>query len=151
MAKLNGLKALFTNAGVRGMLAEKAQAYDDKTLETLQYIGETFVNEAREFGNYHDRTGNLRSSIGYIILKNGKRVDANFQLSKEGTDRDTGLQQGQEFAEEMAQAYPRGFVLIGVAGMQYAAAVESLENYDVITGSAPSDNEVKSYFDAIEF
>ena len=48
----------------------------------------------------------------------------------------------------MALDYPKGMVLIGVAGMGYAAAVES-RGYDVITGSAPNSNDIKDLLGAI--
>ena len=38
----------------------------------LGVIGEKVVNEARERGSYTDRTGNLRSSTGYVIVVDGK-------------------------------------------------------------------------------
>ena len=36
---------------------------------------------------------------------------------------------------ELAHRYPKGMILVIVAGMEYAAAVES-KGYDVITGSS---------------
>lgn len=55
-------------------------------MNLLQRTGEEFVKIARLEGNYIDHTGNLRSSIGYVIVKDGRIVGKNFQLSeKEGT------------------------------------------------------------------
>lgn len=150
MAKLGGLFPLFTAANIRKQLDDKRKEFEKKTLEALQYLGEEFVNKAREFGEYTDRTGNLRSSVGYVILKDGEMIDSNFELSAKGTEKQTGLQRGMEFAEELAILYGTGYVLIGVAGMQYAAAVES-KGYDVITNSAPSDKDVSEFFGEIEF
>jgi hypothetical protein len=131
-----GLIPKFGNAfsNVFNEFQEKAQ---NDILQTLQYAGETFVNKARISGNYKDRTGNLRSSIGYIILKDGKIVDRNFEGGKEGKD------EGQKAANEVASQYPDGYVLIGVAGMKYAAYVEA-KSFDVITGSAPESDFLKS-------
>ena len=53
-------------------------------MKKMMYLGEKFVNKARLEGNYKDRTGNLRSSIGYIILLNGKIVNQNFSGKTKG-------------------------------------------------------------------
>lgn len=150
MAKLNGIVGMFNYGRIGTILNEKRKEYDDKTLETLQYLGEEFVNKARQFGSFTDRTGNLRSSIGYIILKDGKRVDSNFEASNNGTDKVKGLKRALEYADEVAALYGTGFVLIGVAGMNYAAAVEA-KGYEVLTTFAPDENDVKEIFDEIIF
>ena len=147
---LNGLRPLFSGATFTPYINQKAKEYDAKVLEVLQYLGEDFVNKARDIRTYEDQTGNLRASIGYVILKDGKLLFDNFQEAQKGTDRITGIGKGKEYALELASGFPSGYVLIGVAGMNYAAAVES-NNYDVITGSAPTDADFRSIFDAIEF
>ena len=43
-------------------------------IETMAYVGEQCVKQARDHGNYNDITGNLRSSIGYVVLRAGKPV-----------------------------------------------------------------------------
>jgi hypothetical protein len=100
-------------------------------LLNLHRIGESFVTEARNTETYKDRTGNLRSSIGYIILHNGEQLFESFK-STGGKD---GVSKAREVVDEIKQKFPSGFVLIGVAGMDYAAAVEA-KGYDVITSSA---------------
>lgn len=103
-----------------------------KIIKTLAYIGETCVKYAREKGSYQDQTGNLRSSIGYAILVDGKKVSvAGFEEVKTGN---MGIETGIYFLNELAKQFNRGIVLIVVAGMDYAAAVES-RGYDVLTGS----------------
>lgn len=142
MAGVKGIRALFTGKQVQNYLDRVIEEQDKKTLLSLQYMGEEFVNKARLTGNYTDRTGNLRSSVGYIILHNGKVVDRNFEGKQVGKD------QGQKVAIEVAAQYPRGWVLIGVAGMEYAAYVEA-KNFDVISGSAPSAQYIKSLLSEI--
>lgn len=144
MAGLNGLKAMFSMNQVRNVLQEKVNSAEQKSIEALQYQGEEFINKARQDGNYTDRTGNLRASIGYIILKDGQEIDSSFPG---GTNE--GAEQGRKAINEIAQGYTKGLVLIGVAGMNYAAAVESL-GYDVITGSAPNSNDIKDLLGAIK-
>ena len=150
MAGINGLRAVFTLGQVRKFVESKTQEYEEKAIQTAQFIGEQFVNKARSTRTYQDRTGNLRSSIGYIIVLNGRVVEQNFQVANRGTDKNTGKRQAISFAEELAGRYPSGLILIGVAGMEYAAYVEA-KGYDVITGSAPTSQEFKSIFNEIEF
>jgi hypothetical protein len=83
---------------------------------------------------FNDDTGNLRSSIGFIILYDGQIVHREFKLSTIGTDKTTGLDHGVEYAEKLGTEHTSGWVLIIVAGMEYASWVEAL-GYDVITGS----------------
>lgn len=120
-------------------------------LRRLQLIGLDFVRNARISGNYTDRTGNLRSSVGFLLLKDGKVITQNWELSKKGTDRETGLRTGKSLAAEVAKEYPTGWVLIVVAGMDYAAAVEARESYDVITNSATiAESALKQFRDDIK-
>ena len=131
------LRPVFNMQLVKSTIENFAQQYDEKSILTLQYLGEEFINKARISGNYTDRTGNLRSSIGYIILNNGEVVRQAFKGSKS-----KGRNVAQQVAKKVAVDYPEGMVLIGVAGMNYAAAVEH-KGYDVITGSAPEFDHVK--------
>ena len=143
MAKLGGLNPLFTQQGLKGYLKDKAENYEQNVLDTLLFQGEEFINRARSVDTYTARTGNLRASIGYIVLHNGKRVGGRMLTAPRGTDRETGKKTGEDFISELSGLYPQGYVLIGVAGMHYAAAVEA-KGYDVISGSAPNDNRVIS-------
>jgi len=104
---------------------------EQRIIWTLAMVGERFVNDARNIRTYKDRTGNLRSSIGYIIARDGDILQENIE-GKTG-----GRAQAKETANEVLRENPKGFVLIVVAGMEYAAAVES-KGYDVITGSVPA-------------
>ena len=98
-------------------------------------------------GNYINHTGNLRSSIGYVIVKDGRIVGKNFQLSeKEGTDKQSGKRQGEQLAMDLVRSFPKGYVLIGVAGMKYAVFVEAMENKDVLSRAADkADDFIKKH------
>ncbi len=139
-----GIEAMFGVKEVGRVFDDFMKGHEEKTLEVMRYEGEAFVNRARENQTYLDQTGNLRSSIGYIIVHNGIIVDQNFKLSKEGDDRATGKAEAMGYAIELAKQYPIGWVLVGFAGMNYAAAVES-RGYDVITDSA-NQIDIKDYF-----
>ncbi|MHB1178664.1 MAG: hypothetical protein ACYCZO_10075 [Daejeonella sp.] len=133
------LKPKFTSAQLRKTFEDRLKMIDTAIINRLQFIGETFVKNAREKtkeqGSFGDITGNLRSSIGYIVLRNGKRVSEDFELSERGSDRHTGLSAGKSYANEVKKKFGKGYVLICVAGMQYAAAVED-NGKDVITASS---------------
>ena len=107
----------------------------------LLRAGEEFVKLAREKGQYQDHTGNLRSSIGYVIVKDGKIIHQDYQTSNRGTDRATGKMRAAQMAQELALIHNKGYVLIGTAAMKYAAAVEALENKDVVTFAATEMEE----------
>ena len=105
------------------------------TIDRLNYVGEAFVRNARESGAYNDITGNLRSSIVFGVYYNGVMVAGGEpDTSGDGNDKGTGARTGITLLNELAMQYTSGYVLIVVAGMQYAAAVES-RGKDVLTGS----------------
>lgn len=127
------ITAQFTKEDIRKLIEERKKRIDAAILSRLQFVGEQFVKNARERANFQDRTGNLRSSIGYVVLKNGlQKSGSDWIQVKEGG---SGVKAGQDLIEELSRKYPTGYILIGVAGMDYAAAVES-KGYDVITNSA---------------
>jgi len=103
-----------------------------RIFEMLSYTGEQFVAVARQLADFEDQTGNLRASIGYVIVKDGKVVKYDFNSSKVGTE---GAQIGLKHAKKLASEFSQGWVLIGVAGMDYAAAVES-KGFEVISTSS---------------
>lgn len=108
-------------------LEEKIQERRLQLSRHLSFLGEQCLNEARASGSYTDRTGNLRSSLGYVVLYNGSPVSpATIQPdSLGGKEAEEALQRAQ------AEAPQTGFVLIVVAGMHYAPYVAAL-GYDVL-------------------
>lgn len=135
--KSEGFTPMFSDADLDkwyGLFNEKA---DEKILTLLKATGETFVKYAREVHTYEDQTGNLRSSIGYVIVEDGSTIFEDFKESDKGTEKVKGTAKGGQLAEAIALSYSKGIVLIGVAGMQYAAAVEA-KGFDVVTGACQS-------------
>lgn len=84
-------------------------------------------------GSFKDWTGNLRSSIGFVVTYRGKILHKDFEQSSKGTDKKTGVRTGLSLAKSLIPG--RGISLIVVAGMEYALYVES-KGYDVTTGSS---------------
>jgi len=141
------LKAKFNSGDIRkrGEIIERV--LDDYIFKVLSYVGEAFVKEARSINTYKDQTGNLRSSIGYIIVQNGQIKHEDFEESSDGTDRVTGLEKGKEHALSIGQK--SRWVFVGVAGMDYALALESGQRdgyttppLDVITGSSEAARQM---------
>lgn len=132
----------------------------DIIVKNMCYIGEAAVKKAREMGDYNDITGNLRSSIGYVVLVDGevrngglcepvniaagtrkvktKRKDKNGNLYesfvnvKVGGDGSAGVAAGEALLSKLKTEYPYGVVLILCAGMEYAAFVENVRHKHVL-------------------
>ena len=102
-------------------MRERAERINRAIIRTFQYIAEVLVREARMKGDYIDQTGNLRSSIGAIILLDGQVVSrSGFEVVMGGS---SGANEGLTYAQEIAAAYQRGIALVVVAGKDYAAHV----------------------------
>lgn len=130
----SGLTPLFTTKQLEKWFDHFQGKAEDKMLILLQAGGEKFIEIARRSGSYKDQTGNLRSSIGYVIAKDGKVVAENFKESDKGSDKATGKFKGSRLAVEVSLSHAGGYVLVGVAGMEYAAAVEA-KGYEVVSGA----------------
>lgn len=106
----------------------------DDYLQILKRVGMQTVTAIRKskVSNWDDHSGNLRSSIGFIVMHDGREFARNFELYNGRGEE--GLKKGQSYAEELASQYPNGFALIIVAGMEYAAYVESIQSKIVLEG-----------------
>lgn len=140
------IKAQFKASDIHKMMHDKI-AKLEKTVEArLIRIGDKFVRDARLNADFTDRTGNLRSSIGYLLLESGKTIKSDFDQTKDGL---IGKNNAKKYAKELAalhSEYSKGYVLIVVAGMEYAAKVES-KGFDVLTGSSISaKSDLNKYF-----
>ena len=95
-----------------------------KIAQTLDYIGARCLIEAWTNGSYTDRTGNLRNSIGYVVLLNGQVYSQNM-----GDRPET-----QALLAEVMPQFRKGVALIVAAGMNYSGYVEA-RGFNVITSS----------------
>lgn len=122
-------------------LKAKMKDIADLLIKQLSYIGEECIRIARESGSYNDITGNLRSSIGYVILYDGKPVvsGASKQYSGKKGEGEDGPPAAEALLTSLQAKYPWGIVLIVCAGMKYAAYVEAVHHKDVLTSA-----EIKS-------
>lgn len=118
------IKRLSPRNALGKYLERKANELRRVLLNNLIYVGDEAVKEARQRGRYQDRTCNLRSSVGYCILDDGKPVKiSGFEVVKGGRQ---GAQQGRKFLESLMSEHSTGLVLIVVAGMEYAQYVEAM-------------------------
>ena len=139
-----GFKANFSMGDVHNTFADYAARVHRATVKVLQYIGEQCVKLAREKGTYNDITGNLRNSIGYVLVKNGSIISKNFEQRVESkvvsSANGKGILEGEALAVELASRVNKGYSLIVVAGMHYAHYVETL-NKDVLDSAERWANE----------
>lgn len=124
---------------LRAGLQAKMKDIVELLIKQLSFIGEECVKIAREehSNDYNDITGNLRSSIGYVILYDGKPVQygASKQYSGEKGDGADGPPAAEALLQKLQAKFPWGVVLIVCAGMKYAAYVEAVHHKDVLTSA----------------
>lgn len=133
MARKGGLTPMWSDKEVECWFDYYVDRAEERIYRLLQRAGEEFVKIARKKGNYQDRTGNLRSSIGYVIIKDGDILTENYEQSTSGTDKQTGIREAKRLVSELVSVYSDGWVLVGVAAMPYAVYVEAIDNLDVIS------------------
>lgn len=166
--------------GVFKQLADamaKRVEYVENTIEfqLINAVGPMTVVNAREKSTFQDQTGNLRSSMGFVLAKDGKILETggftqvqgngenmaivsfktkegkevNFHAKGISGDGHEGLVNGKQYAEELARNAGKGYVLIIVAGMNYAGYVES-KGFDVLTQTGTYlESEVKTLIDDV--
>lgn len=83
----------------------------DKLIKRMDVVGQTGSDWARTNGSYKDHTGNLRNSIYYVILKDGKPVR---------TPKDTA---GADVVNQVSETHALDLIIY--AGMYYGLFVEA--------------------------
>ena len=127
-SKVMALKWRFKDDHIINRLKLEIHRVELDLIEIMAYVGDEAVKEAKllkkKDGGFDDVSGNLRSSIGYTILRDGEVVKEGFSGNPEGIDA----------AIKVLQNVPRiaGLQLILVAGMDYASYLES-KGFNVIT------------------
>lgn len=113
---------------INDFIERRLETWIKLLVRNFSIVGEKVLNAARSTNSYKDQTGNLRSSIGYVVVVDGKVATmSGFEVVKKG---EQGATNGREYARKLARKYPKGIVLIVCAGMNYAAYV-SAKGYDV--------------------
>lgn len=121
---------------VHDMLMREAERVERLTIRALSKLGEQCVTKIRDRAgdkSWYDQTGNLRSSVGYVIAHNKNIIQySTFNQVKQGSK---GVKTGKDLAKELAKRYSNNYVLIVVAGMNYAEFVEAMDNKDVLAST----------------
>jgi len=97
---------------------------DKMQVEILQELGERCVTHARDVSpeiGFKDQTGNLRSSIGYVIFRDGVAIRDNYTQVLTGAE---GVEAGRRLAEQIGTG-TEGLTLVVTAGMGYSVYVEA--------------------------
>lgn len=117
------------------LLGKANSDVENAIAEVYAEAGESIVEKVRsgEISNWHDITGNLRSSIGYAVCRKGRIIKiSEFEQVLSGAD---GASKGRELCGTLASMYSNyDFALIIVAGEEYAVYVEAVENRVVLAG-----------------
>lgn len=128
-----GIRANYTDGVLDDFLTQAMIIIKDEIVSALSFLGEKSVAHIRKRNgrdSWFDQTGNLRSSIGYIVADHGrKQIVSAFAQVKNGVE---GTSVGRRLVEELASKYTNTYALIVVAGMDYADYVEAMDNKDVL-------------------
>ena len=117
-----GIRMTTKLSEVHDMLMREAERVERLTIRALSKLGEQCVTKIRDRAgdkSWYDQTGNLRSSVGYVIAHNKNIIQySTFNQVNQGSE---GVKTGKDLAKELAKRYSNNYVLIVVAGMNYAA------------------------------
>ena len=131
-----GIRMTTKLSEVHDMLMREAERVESLTIRALSKLGEQCVTKIRDRAgdkSWYDQTGNLRSSVGYVIAHNKNIIQYSaFNQVKQGSE---GVKTGKDLAEKLAKRYSNNYVLIVVAGMNYAEFVEAMDNKDVLSST----------------
>ena len=129
------VKANFKPSDIRKKLDAFLEVVEKKQIERLQYLGEMCVKHARLIPKnvgFEDQTGNLRSSIGYMVFKDGMAIKGSYTQVEGGSE---GVQDGEALARKVgSKSKDNKIMLVVTAGMNYAVHVES-KGRDVLTSA----------------
>lgn len=128
-----GIESTFNRSDVEKRFKAFLDEIEKKQIVRLQMLGEMCVIHARSIPasqGFEDQTGNLRSSIGYMVFKDGVAIHSAYEQVLDGSD---GAKKGEALAKKVGET-STGICLVVTAGMNYALHVES-KGRDVITSA----------------
>ena len=128
-----GITPNFTQADIKKRSDAFLQAVEKAQIEELQRLGEMCVTHARSVPKeqgFEDQTGNLRSSIGYMVFVDGVAVHSFYEQVAGGSE---GIKAGETLAKKVGEDQ-KGVCLVVTAGMNYAMYLEA-KGRDVLTSA----------------
>ena len=123
-------------SSVDAIMQQVAKEVDRDIVEAISFRAAKVVEYARERApneSWNDNSGNLRSSIGAKVTRNGNTTDTIGFVAINGATE--GASEGRSLAEELASVYNEDYALIVGAGMDYAANVEATDGKDVLSSA----------------
>lgn len=144
-----GVKCTTPQRAIDEFLNSIPSILEGEIIRSFSYLGEECVKKIRDRGpkeSWYDQTGNLRSSIGYAIYGEGRKIiESAFNVVKDGSQ---GALTGRKMIDDLASKYAETFALVVVAGMEYAELVEAMNGKDVLaTTELWAKQEVQKYLD----
>lgn len=125
-----------SQAAVRQFLQRAIDSLQQAVCLALSKLGDECIVRIRDRSakeSWIDRTGNLRSSIGFAVYEQGKKfMESTFSQVLSGAE---GSSKGKKMIDGLAKEYAKVYALVVVAGMEYAAEVEALESKDVLSST----------------
>lgn len=143
------IKADFSISDISKEIDQAIKLYLDEVVRVYSDAGRAMTEDARErtkevnapgadsFGNI---TWELRSSIGCVVYRSGKKVFSYFPVLSTGAE---GAKEGEDYADFIALQLTESdeIVLVVVAGKEYAAAVEN-KGYNVLSNTATGSEKI---------
>ena len=135
-----GINANFTKDDVKARFDKFLEVVEKRQIDRLAKLGEECVTHARlipKDRGFEDQTGNLRSSIGYVLFRDGVAIHDDYKAVSGpvgGGNSGQAIEKSKDLAERVARNHPVGICLVVTAGMQYAVCVES-RGRDVLTSA----------------
>lgn len=118
------IRRLTPQSKVTAFVRQGVERTIERLVEALSEIGESVCQTASRSHRYEDQTGNLSSSIGYCIIRDGEIVrEGGFTVVKSGAE---GAAKGREYLHQLAPEHSRGLILLVVAGMEYSGYIEAM-------------------------
>lgn len=143
------IKATTTTKDIEAFFKKATAIINEEIANALTYLGEQCVVRIRNRSaeeSWIDRTGNLRSSIGYAVFEKGRKIaESSFESILGGS---VGSAEGRRYVNSLASKYSNTYALIVVAGMSYASYVEAIKNKDVLASTELwAIAEIQKYLD----
>ncbi len=123
------------------LIDEMTENVENALVSVLTDVGLECVREARDSGSYMDQTGNLRSSIGFVVTREG-RIEEKLLSSGVGDGKAVtkeGVSKSDAVLSRLASERHHGISLIVAAGMAYAVYVEGMGKNVLTSASLLAD------------
>ena len=133
---MSDIRLVTSQKAIDELFAKAAKIIFDRVQYNLNYLGMLCIKRIRDRSgdeSWYDKTGNLRSSIGYAIYSYGmKQIESAFNAVLGGSE---GSQKGRQMVADLASKYSDTYALVVVAAMEYADYVESIDSKDVLAST----------------